>query len=72
MYTDETWVNAHNTKDCICVDSDGKRGWEVPSRKGQRLIVVHADGGEGWIEGAGLLFKSKTNSAVYYDEMNQN
>ena len=40
------------------MDSDGKGGWEVPSGKGQRLIVVHADGGEGWIEGAGLLFKS--------------
>ena len=22
MYTDEMWVNTHNTKDSICVDSD--------------------------------------------------
>ena len=57
MYTDEMWVNTHNTKDSICVDSDGKGGWEVPSGKGQRLIVVHAGGGEGWAEGAGLMFK---------------
>ena len=39
------------------MDSDGKGGWEVPSGKGQRLIVVHAGGGEGWIEGADLMFK---------------
>ena len=38
------------------MDSDGKGGWEVPSGKGQRLIVVHTGGGEGWGEGAGLMF----------------
>ena len=44
--------------------------WKVPSRKGSRLIVVHAGGGEGWVEGADLIFLSKTNSADYHDEMN--
>ena len=52
------------------MDSDGKGGWKVPSRKGQRLIVVYAGGVEGWVEGADLVFKSKTNSADYHDEMN--
>ena len=70
IYTDETWVNAHHTKEYIWVDGDGKGGWKVPSGKGQRLIVVHAGGVEGWIEGADLVFKSKTNSADYHDEMN--
>ena len=37
------------------MNSDGKGGWKVPSGKGQRLIVVHT--GEGWVEGAGLMFK---------------
>ena len=32
------------------MDSDGKGGWKVPSRKGQRLIVVYAGGVEGWVE----------------------
>ena len=36
----------------------------------ERLIVVHAGGVEGCIESAGLLFRSKTNSADYHDEMN--
>ena len=29
----------------------------MPSGKGQRLVVVQAGGGEGWGEGAGLMFK---------------
>ena len=70
IYTDETWVNAHHTNEHIWVHSDGKGGWKVPSGKGQRLIVVHAGGVEGWVEGAGLVFRSKTNSADYHDEMN--
>ena len=70
IYMDETWVNAHHTNQYIWVDSDGKGGWKVPSGKGQRLIVVHAGGAEGWVEGADLVFRSKTNSADYHDEMN--
>ena len=32
--------------------------------------MVHAGGAEGWVEGADLVFRSKTNSADYHDEMN--
>ena len=67
---DETWVNAHHTNNYIWVDSDGKGGWKVPSGKGQRLIIVHVGSAEGWVEGADLVFKSKTKSADYHDEMN--
>ena len=70
VYTDETWVNAHHTKEYIWVDYDGKGGWKVPSGKRQRLIVVHAGGVEGWVDGADLVFKSKTNSADYHNEIN--
>ena len=31
---------------------------------------MHAGGAEGWVEGADLVFRSKTNSADYHDEMN--
>ena len=34
------------------------------------MIVVHAGGVEGWVQGAELVFRSKTNSADYHDEMN--
>ena len=70
IYTDETWVNAHHTQEHIWIDFDGRGGWKVPSGKGQRLIVVHAGGVEGWVEGAVLVFRSKTNSTDYHDKMN--
>ena len=70
IYTDKTWVNAHHTEEYVWVDSDGKGGWKVPSRKGKRLIVLHAGSAEGWVPGADLMFRSKTNSADYQEEMN--
>ena len=42
----------------------------VPSGKGRRLIILHAGGVDGWVEGADLVFRSKTNSTDYHDEMN--
>ena len=70
IYLDETWVNAHHSNDYIWVDSDNKGGWKVPSGKGKRLIVLHAGGEKGWVDGVDLVFTSKTNSADYHDEMN--
>ncbi len=70
VYTDETWVNAHHAPDRVWVDADGKGGWKQPSGKGKRLIVVHAGSKSGWIPNAALVFRSKTNSADYHDEMN--
>lgn len=70
IYTDETWVNAHHNNEYIWVDTDGTGGWKVPSGKGQRLIILHAGGVEGWVDGADLVFRSKTNSTDYHDEMN--
>jgi len=70
IYTNETWVNAHHNNEYIWVDSDGTGGWKVPDGKGQRLIILHAGGVEGWVDGADLVFRSRTNSADYHDEMN--
>ena len=63
-------MNAHHTQEYVWVDSDGKGGWKVPSGKGQMLIVLHAGSAEGWVPGGDLMFRSKTNSADYHDEMN--
>ena len=67
---DETWVNVHHTNQYIWIDNDGKGGWKVPSGKGQSLIEVHAGNADGWVQSADLVFRSKTNSAVYQHEMN--
>ena len=42
----------------------------MPSGKGQRLIILHAGGVDGWVEGADVVFRSKTNATDYHDEMN--
>ena len=60
----------HITNKYIWVDIDGSGGWKELSGKGQRLIILHAGGVDGWVEGADLVFRSKTNSKYYHDEMN--
>ena len=60
IYTNETWANAHHNNEYIWIDSDGTGGWKV----------LHAGGVEGWVNGAELVFTSKTNSADYHDKMN--
>lgn len=37
IYTDKTWVNANHPKEHTWVDSYGKGGWKVSSRKGQMM-----------------------------------
>ena len=70
IYTDKTWVNAHHNNEYIWIDSDGTGGWKVPSGKGLRLIILHAGGENGWVDGADLVFGSKMNTGDYHDEMN--
>ena len=70
IYTDKTWVNAHHNNEYIWVDSDGTGGWKVPSGRGKRLIILHAGGVDGWVEGADLVFRSKTKSGDNHNEMN--
>ena len=47
--------------------SSGAGGWKCPSGKGQRLIILHAGSTDGWVP---LVFRSKTKSSDYHDEMN--
>ena len=46
-----------------------KRGIRKPSGKGSRLIILHAGGENGWINGADLVFQSKKATGDYHDEM---
>ena len=46
-----------------------KGGLRKPSGKGNRLILLHAGGENGWVGGAALVFQSKKASGDYHDEM---
>ena len=54
----------------IWVDKDGSGGWKRPGGKGERLIILHAGSTQGWIPNCQLVFKSKTHSSDYHNEMN--
>ena len=70
VFLDETWLNSHAAPERLWVDCDGSGGWRRPSRKGQRLIILHAGNCKGWIPGCELVFRSKTKSEDYHDEIN--
>ena len=47
-----------------------KGGMRKPFGKGTHLIILHAGGEDGWIEGADLVLQSKKGTGDYHDEMN--
>ena len=44
-------------------------GVRKPSGKGNRLIILHAGGENGWVNSAYLVFQSKKVTGDYHDEM---
>ncbi|XP_077531207.1 uncharacterized protein LOC144143311 [Haemaphysalis longicornis] len=82
FYMDETWVNASHTTSRVWVDEtvesydQAKRrglstGLENPSGKGGRLIVIHCGNENGFVEGAGEVFRANKGTGDYHDEMNE-
>ena len=68
IYTDETYIHAgHSTKKCW--QSTGIQH-HAPFNKGERIIIVHAGSKDGFVNGAQLIFKSKSKSGDYHDDMN--
>jgi len=70
VYMDETYIQASHSP---------RKGWQseeikhhVPIGKGERLIIVHAGSETGFVPNAGLIFKSKSKSGDYHDDMNFN
>lgn len=68
IYTDETFVHStHSTPKCWQTKDIGL---SVPFSKGDRMIIVHAGNKNGFIPGASLVFKAKSSSGDYHNEMN--
>lgn len=69
VYVDETYI--HGTH-CVssCWQSDKELGVTEPIGKGQRLIIVHAGGEEGFVRNALLIFRSKQKTGDYHNDMN--
>lgn len=57
IYTDETYIHSSHTVEKGWYD-DTLKGLKKPMSKGQRLIIVHAGGENGFIQDGLLIFKS--------------
>ena len=75
VYLDEMWANARDGVEKMWVEDDPKAvggtkgGIRKPSRKGSRLIILHAGSENGWVSDAALVFQSKKATGDYHDEM---
>lgn len=69
VWTDETWVNANHTVKKCWTDESLNSTPKQPLGKGGRLILTHAGGSNGFIEGAKEIFRSK-KTGDYHEEMN--
>jgi len=59
VFLDETWINANTSKEKGWTDGAVKCTLKSPLGKGDRLIICHAGGQNGWINAPPLVFKSK-------------
>lgn len=69
IYLDETYIHAsyHLQK---CWQSEEEPGILASDSVGARWIIAHAGGKTGFVENGLLLFKSKSKSSDYHDDMN--
>lgn len=69
FYLDETWVDSNLTFK-KCWQAEGVHGILSNHSSSNRLIVVHIGSDDGFVPGAGLIFKSGTTSGDYHGQMN--
>lgn len=67
-YLDETWIHSHYTVS-KCWQNSTDASIKKNDNPGQRWILVHAGGDNGFIPGAELLYKCKSNTGDYHHEM---
>lgn len=69
IYLDETWIFSKGATKRIWQD-DSVKSIKHTDGEGKRHIILHAGGKAGFIEGADLIFSSKSKSSDYHDNMN--
>lgn len=69
VFLDETWINQNASVKKGWTDDTVKGTLGTPLGKGQRLIICHAGGKNGWIPAPPLVFQSKSTKD-YHEEMN--
>ena len=72
VYLDESWINSHHTVEKEWMSKDGDVRRNIPSSKGQRIVIAHAGSRQvGFVPNAELVFRAKsTDNRDYHSEMN--
>lgn len=71
LWLDETWIFRYGSFRGKEWRNEDVRSCSVrATNNGQRFIVQHCGGKEGWVAGASNIFKSKTNDGDYHGSMN--
>ncbi|KAF0759632.1 DDE 3 domain-containing protein [Aphis craccivora] len=69
VYLDETWMNQNHSRSHIWQNKENTEGFKVPTGKSGRLIVCHAGSkSHGFIEGAKMIFRSKSEMLQSLEE----
>lgn len=68
IYTDETFVHSSHTVSKSWQSSEVSH--QAPFSRGERLIVLHAGSKAGFLKGTELVWKAKSSTGDYHDEMN--
>ena len=68
IYTDETFVHSSHTVSKSWQSSEVSL--QAPFSRGERLIVLHAGSKAGFLKGTELVWKAKSSTGDYHDEMN--
>ncbi|CAH1109771.1 unnamed protein product [Psylliodes chrysocephalus] len=69
IYLDEIWIFSKGGTKRIWQDENIK-SIKHTNGEGKRHIILHAGGKNGFVDGAGLIFCSKSKSEDYHDNMN--
>lgn len=70
VFLDETWIFSKGTKTKSWQDDNIKSVRKPEGYDGKRFIIVHAGTADGFIDGASLIFPSKSTTGDYHGDMN--
>jgi hypothetical protein len=70
VYNEESYLHSSRTSPYGWYDRGDNCLLKAPTGKGQRLIMVHCGCEKEFVSNARLMFKSRSKSGDYHDEMN--
>lgn len=72
VYLDETWFDTHTVPSRLWSDGSDQCIVDVPATRGKRLLILHAGGNAGFVDGCLMVSNKslKDASVDYHDDMN--